>query len=234
MVDSQLNPKSIGEAVVGAILVTAAVLLSPVIRLWYYKWGATGVEVQWGLPGDYLVPHPKLTYTRAITIRASASRVWLLLTQIWYHGIGWQPCDLLRGQGAAADSRDVTSTERIVSELQNLKVGDKVDLPPQVGSYELAAVEPGRALVLLSRIDTKTGNRYEQADPVPEKYIESSWVWYLRRVDQQTTRLTVRTRLDYDPSLRSMLIWRGLGETIRLVIERSVLLAIKQRAEAAA
>jgi len=53
-------------------------------------------------------------------------RVWPLLTQIWYHGIVWQPYDFLEGRIGAAGSRNDPSTEEIVSEPQNLEAGDEV------------------------------------------------------------------------------------------------------------
>ena len=40
------------------------------------RWGATDREVEGVLPGDDLIADPGLNATRAITVRASADRIW--------------------------------------------------------------------------------------------------------------------------------------------------------------
>ena len=72
--------KDIGEGIVGAFLIGSA-LLTPFLRQWRNKWGATdaGVDASW--LGDDLVPHPKRQWTHAVTIRASAAEVWPWLAQ---------------------------------------------------------------------------------------------------------------------------------------------------------
>jgi hypothetical protein len=50
-----------------------------------------------------------------------------------------------------------------------------------------------------------------------------------RRVDN-TTRLIVRARLDYEPSLPAKMLW-GMVEPINFVMERKMLKGIKERAE---
>ena len=81
MADSKFKFKDIGERLAGAFLIAAA-LLTPFLRLWRTKWGATDAEVHRSLPGDDLIPHPKWRYTHAITIRASAAEVWPWLVQM--------------------------------------------------------------------------------------------------------------------------------------------------------
>lgn len=69
---------------------------------------------------------------------------------------------------------------------------------------------------------------------MPDAYLKSSWVWFLDEVDQKTTRLIVRTRYDYNPSLLNALMMRGLIGPGGSVMERKTLLGIQQRAETAA
>jgi hypothetical protein len=45
--------------------------------------------------------------------------------------------------------------------------------------------------------------------------------------------LIVRSRGDYPPTLASFLIWRVIAEPLHFVMERKMLLGIKQRAGAA-
>lgn len=70
----------IGEGVIGAFLIAIA-LLTPFLRPWRNKWGATDVEATRHLPGDDLVPGATTYTTRAITIYASADQVWPWLAQ---------------------------------------------------------------------------------------------------------------------------------------------------------
>ena len=81
MADSKFKFKDIVEGIAGAFLIAAA-LLTPFLRSWRTKRGATDAEVHRSLPGDDLVPHPKWGWTHAIAIRASAADVWPWLMQM--------------------------------------------------------------------------------------------------------------------------------------------------------
>jgi hypothetical protein len=52
-----------------------------VVRPWYLQWGATEEEAAMPLPGDELVPFPRVQSTRAVTIHAPAEVVWPWLVQ---------------------------------------------------------------------------------------------------------------------------------------------------------
>jgi hypothetical protein len=62
-----------GQAIVGAFVIAACIILRPLLRPWYSKWGATIDELTQSLPGDEYVPNSRSGYTQAINIRASAS-----------------------------------------------------------------------------------------------------------------------------------------------------------------
>jgi hypothetical protein len=66
------------KLILGAIAGTAAAAgYVLAVRPRILTWGATEDEVARSLPGDELVPHPKMEATHAITIRASATaRAW--------------------------------------------------------------------------------------------------------------------------------------------------------------
>lgn len=232
MADDKFDSRIIGAGIAGAAVLSAYLL---VIRPWLLRWGATDADVRRPLPGDDLVPHPKMESTHAITIRASAAEVWPWLVQIGYKRAGWYSYDsihrVLGVAGSVDDDRH--SANRIIPELQNLEIGDSVEVGPEMG-YAVAAIEPGRALVLQARIDMRTWRTFDLTDPTPDKYLNSSWVWFLDEVDERTTRLIVRIRQDYSPGLLNELVMRGVIEPGGFVMERKTLLGIKQRAEAAA
>jgi len=173
--------------------------------------------------------------THAITIRASAAEVWPWLVQIGYKRAGWYSYDflhrLMRVAGSVDDDR--RSAKRIIPELQRLEVGDSVEIAPGMG-FTVVAIEPGRALVLHVALDMRTWRPFDPAGTTPDAYLKGSWVWLLDEIDQRTTRLIVRTRYDYNPSLLNALMMRVLIGPGGSVMERKTLLGIQQRAEAAA
>lgn len=89
-------------------------------------------------------------------------------------------------------------------------------------------------LVLHIAVDMRTWRSFDPTGTMPDKYLNSSWAWFLDELDERTTRLIVRIRQDYNPSLLNALMIRGLIEPGGSVMERKTLLGIKQRAEAAA
>ena len=78
------------------------------------------------MPGDDLVPHPRLGYTRAITINVRVDAVWPWLAQIGQGRGGLYSFDGLENLVRC----DIHSRDRIVEEHQHLGVGDLVRMGP--------------------------------------------------------------------------------------------------------
>jgi hypothetical protein len=183
------------------------------LRPWHIRWGATHDEVGRSLPGDEIVPRPRKWSTRAITIEAPAEAVWPWIVQIGQSRGGLYSYDWLENLAGC----DIHSAKRVIPELQALRVGDTVRFGPQgYPAYEVAAIESGRALVL-------GGNDPEMGT--------HSWVFFLEPIDERATRLIVRSRDDYPPTLANVIIWRLITEPVHFMMERKMLLGIKQRAE---
>jgi hypothetical protein len=203
------------QAIVGALAVLGAVLSSPFLRRWYRRWGATSGEVTRRLPGDELVPRPRLITTRAITIHAPVQTVWSWLVQIGQGRGGFYSYQALETLAGCK----IDAVDRIVSALQVLQVGDLIQFGPAgYPRFTVSAVDRMRSLVLQSRDDEAT----------------TVWIFVLETLDSGDTRLIVRDRTDYVPTLRQFLVWRMLMEPIHFVMERKMLLGLKQRAEAGA
>ncbi len=217
---------------IGLAVGVVGIVYALVIRPWQLRRGATDAEVKRTLPGDDLVPDPKCGYTQAITIKASASEVWSWLVQIGYKRAGWYSHDFLHRLMGIAGSVDdkYHSAKRIIPELQNLKVGDVVEIAPGMG-YVVAEIIPEQALILQSRMDTSKWASLSCSDPLPEKYLNSSWVWILEKVDTKTTRFIVRVRSDTNPGLLSILSMGIPNELGSLVMQPETLRVLKQRAE---
>jgi hypothetical protein len=214
-----------GEGLVGAASIGVNLLLSPLLRSGRMRWGATEEEARRPLPGDEMSPHPKWVATRAVTIHAPADRVWKWLVQLGCKRGGWYSYDLL-------DNGGKPSVDRIEPALQNLKVGDTLPMTPDGKmAMPVREIDPGRALVLGGTIDSKTGKDGDINDPNLREYF--SWVisYALRPIDANTTRLISRNHADWNPSFANQVAFDFFVETFSFVMERKMMLGIKERAE---
>ena len=202
---------------IGGVLVLIVTVLGVIyvvaVRPWQLHRGATLEEVARPLPGDDRVPDPKFEYTQAITIEAPPEEVWPWLVQIGYHRAGWYSHDwihrLLGVAGSVDDPR--RSADRIVPELQDLAVGDLIEIAPEMG-FEVLELEPNRFLLTVTE--------------------DGSWVWVLDPIDADTTRLITRMRGTWPPGLGNALLFGIPNELGSLVMQPKTLRGIQQRAEA--
>jgi hypothetical protein len=231
MAKSAFSLKAIGEGMVAAVCMGFIIIFSPLLRPWYSRWNAGQEDIDRQLPGDNLVLHPRLSSTRAITIRAPAAVIWPWLVQIGYQRAGWYSYDFLEAAIGAADFIDGRSSYRIIPKFQHLQPGDRIYIHPKIPGFLVARVEPGRLLILHNIADTQNGKPFNPEKNHPRHYINNSWVFFFDTIDEKTTRLIVRSRLDYDGSLSNTFIWRALTDPISFVMERKMLLEIKWRAE---
>lgn len=197
----------------GAALAAAGALAAYVlgVRPWHIRWGATDEEVSERLPGDALVEHPSVEATHAITINAPVGEVWPWLVQIGQDRGGFYSYAWLENLVGCR----LHNADRIVPEFQQLSVGDTVRLHPQAPPLPVLICEPPRTLVLGNNMD-----------------YPGTWGFYLREVDERTTRLLIRGRGDWKPGLMSWLGAHVLFEPAHFVMERKMMLGIKRRAEA--
>jgi hypothetical protein len=195
------------------------------------RWGATDQEVHKPLPGDEIVPHPMLETTHAVTVQASAGEMWPWLVQMGVGRGGLYSYDWLQN---LADL-DVHSAEEIVPELQDLKVGDLVRLAPESmgaeAGWRVAAMEPGRTLVLHQPADPETGRPLDREDPNLGNYYGWNWTFVLGQAEGDRTRLIVRSRVDGAPRFPIKVLYVLLLEFPHFVMERGMLKGIKKRAE---
>jgi hypothetical protein len=210
------------DVVVGGSQVVTAGLASPALRRRYNRWGTDAAEVAARMPGDDLVPHPLLGYTRALTIDAPVAAVWPWLAQIGQGRGGLYSYDGLENLVGCR----IHSADRILPAHQHLAPGDLIRLgPPGYPCFRVVHVAAPAVLVLVG------------ADPRPphaaaEAGSGATWQWLLAPVDGgRKTRLLVRQRLTYPRRLA--LLWRVV-EPIGFVMERRMLHGIRRRAEAAA
>lgn len=199
----------------GATLSLAIVLAyANFILPWHLRWGAAQQELDSVMPGDYLVPRAKTASTRAILIRRPPQEIFPWLVQIGQNRGGFYSYEWLENLIGC----QIHNADRIHPEWQNLKVGDPIALHPRApDAYRVEAVEKDRYLLL-------------RAGP-GDKPALSTWLFYLLPVDQTSTRLIVRGRGTYAASPVSFFLWRALVEPAHFVMERRMLIGIRDRVE---
>jgi hypothetical protein len=181
----------------------------------HLRWGATEEERDEQLPGDDLIENVNLSATRAITIRASADEIWPWIAQLGQGRGGFYSYDFLENVVGG----DIHSAYRIISEWQDVGVGDEVRLAPEV-RLTVAFLERGRSLVLRGGVPIGA-----TAPPY-----DFTWAFVLRDELDETTRLLVRERYAYTRPWAPLLV--EPVEAISFVMTQKMLRGIKNRAEA--
>lgn len=202
---------------VGALMPWGWLLLRP----WMLYWGASSEEVSRALPGDGLIPNPVGGSTRAVTIDARPEDVWPWLVQLGYRRAGWYSYDVLEQAAGAGAFVEGHSAEHVLPQFQGLKVGDIIPMSRWTG-MQVAELVPARALVLRSVID-------EEAPA----WGLSSWAFVLEPTAEGKTRLLVRGRAGADPRRWAARVLGQLIEFPHFVMERKMMLGLKERAERA-
>lgn len=208
MKENKIGSKAVGAAVAVVAALSAYLF---VIRPWHLRWGATDEETRETLPGDELVPCPKGTATHAVTIEAPVEEVWPWIVQIGQDRGGFYSYTWLENLVGCR----MRNADRIMPEFQQLRVGDAVRLHPKVPPLPVLVCEPQKALVLGSNTDNP-----------------GTWGFYLKALDEDTTRLVVRGRGDWGSGVLGWLGNYVLFEPAHFIMERKMLLGIKGRAEA--
>ena len=188
----------------GSITITA-IGYQLLLRSLILNWGASDAEANARLPGDELLEKADGVATRAITINAPAAAVWP-----WIAQLGPSP----RGGAYTYDwienllGLDMHSTDQVLSEYQDPRVGDTLSYGPN--RMRLERVEPRH--VLVTRSD------------------DGNWVWsFVLNEKNGTTRLISRNRFRL-PTLTAKIGMLPM-EPASLVMERKMLRGVKQRAE---
>ena len=184
------------------------------MRFRYLRWGATDRELGDSLPGDDLIPSADMIATRAITIRAGADHVWPWIAQLGQGRGGFYSYDRLENLVGC----NIRSSDRILLEWQDIKVGDVIRLAPQVGLL-VAFVEQGRSLVLRGGIPM--GKRAAPYD--------FTWAFALREEPGETTRLLVRERYMYTRAWARLIV--EPTELLSFAMSQKMLRGIRDRAE---
>ena len=200
-----------GLAVAGTFALAAALGAAtyPRWRPWCLNWGATNAEAAGAMPGDELLPEPGLVSTRAIWVDALPSSIWPWLVQMGPGRGGAYTYDWIENVLGLG----MHSADEILPQYQDLKVGDAQQLGARGPLLRVAQLEPERFMVLRSD--------------------DGNWVWAFSLAPAAPgTRLISRNRIDTAGASRlSRTLSTYLMEPGSLIMERKMLLGIKQRSE---
>jgi len=199
------------KIIVGAALAAGggAVAYPLFFRRWCLTWGATAEEVSGKLPGDELLPEASVVSTRAVTIDAPPAAVWPWLVQMGSGRGGAYTYDWIENLLGL----HMHSARQILPQFQDLKVGDELPLGPDRPVMRVEVCHTERALAVRSA--------------------DGNWAWILAlAAENGRTRLISRNRIA-TPGARppGRLFNLLVMEPGSLIMERKMLLGIKQRVE---
>jgi hypothetical protein len=178
------------------------------LREWVLTWGATASEVERALPGDELLEAPDVLATRAVEIDAPPSAIWPWLVQMGPGRAGAYTYDWIENLFGLG----MHSADTIVPEWQQLEVGDVLRPPRGAPGMRVEILEPERVL----------SNRSEAGD----------WVWtFFLEPRNGSTRLISRNRIAMKGATAGQRLGMLVMEPGSLIMERKMLLGIKERAE---
>ena len=197
------------SAASAAVVGPAAYLLF--FRRWCLTWGARDNEVAGKLPGDELLPGADLVTTRAVTIDAPQETIWPWLAQMGSGRGGAYTYDWIQNLLGL----NMHSADTILPQYQGIKVGDELPMGPGRPVMTVEVADPPRTLAI--------------------RIADQNWVWIFALVPEGgSTRLISRNRIatsSLGPVARAF--YTVFMEPGSLIMERKMLLGIKQRAESA-
>jgi hypothetical protein len=165
------------------------------------SWGATTEDLERLMPGDAPYMTSPST-TRAITIHARPEDVWPWLVQIGYGRGGWYSYDWIDNDGKP-------SARTIDPALQDLDVGDRIEMVPGMGPIVMEIVR----------------NEYLLSGGPDDR-----WCLALYPAADGGVRLVSRWHQAWKRNLAT-LFWTMLSDPGSFVMERKMLLTLKERAE---
>jgi hypothetical protein len=197
---------TVAAAGLGAALAVTYPLL---LRGRCLHWGATPDEVTRAIPGDDLVADPDVVSTRAVTIDAPPEAIWPWLVQMGSGRAGAYTYDWIENLFGL----DMHSADEILPEFQDLKAGDVLPVGADGPSMIVEILKPDEVLCL-------------RAD-------NGEWVWtFALYPTGSSTRLVSRNVIATPGASRGRRLFTLLVlEPGSLVMERKMLLGIKERAE---
>jgi hypothetical protein len=205
--------------VLRSIWVTALAGLAAAIasRPVFLRWGTLAREAYIDLPGDVLPPGKGFQILHATNITATPDQVWPWLAQIGHDRGGFYSYSWLENLFGL----NIVNADRVVPAWQARAIGEVV---------------PATPANWLGLIDEPLGWRVTQFEPGRVLFLENWGAFALVKVGPNTTRLYIRTQGAAGGA--ASLWWSPVElfvfEPVHFVMQRKMMLGIKQRAEQSA
>ncbi|MBN1373349.1 MAG: hypothetical protein JW987_15540 [Anaerolineaceae bacterium] len=200
-----------GLACLLIVLVAGFVWVGAVIP----TWNATDEEIALALPGDEYIPQPQLDWNHGITIKAPAEEIYPWLIQMGDTRAAYYSYTFIENvfMMVGKSNDRYVNADHIHADWQNPPIGQ------------------GMIMDMFALQDYREGE-YVLAgatEALNEMGMNWTWLWYLRPVDQDTTRLIVRHRFIFPEDAPQGAIEAVLNAGY--VMERGMMLGIRNRAE---
>lgn len=195
----------LGRVAVGlGVVVVGVAVYEWVVKPWHMRWGTTDAEVGQSMAGDELILGAEQA-TRAITIEALPEEVWPWLVQLGYGKAGWYSYDWI-------DNDFQSSAAQIIPGYQDLAVGDKILMMPEMGFVVESIDEPKSIVSVLE---------------------DGSTTWCLALYsDGGASRLVSRWRPKFEKTPATFFMTM-LSEPGTFIMEQKMLRTIRDRVETA-
>ncbi len=230
-----MSPKSRMSNILKSLLILfiiacfQAIIYFSFLRPVILTWGATEDEIKAQLVGDSLAPWTSSTH--AIKINAPNSDVWKWLVQLGSDRGGFYSYTFLE----RLLGYESIGSDAIVPEFQEMKVGRivRASLPQSKTKSSIKgeeATDSGPSPVS-ARWMTLNSWPVVAVDPGNSFVLENWGAFVLRPIDSEHTRLIVRT---HGREIKGSLNWVNyyIFEPLHYIMERKMLIGIKDRAEA--
>jgi hypothetical protein len=188
----------VGLLIASAVVGTYLLVVGP----WQRRWGTTDFELHRSMPGDALLRPDAPSTTRAITIDASPKDVFPWLLQIGYGRGGWYSYDWIDNDGKP-------SVEHIDPALQQLAVGDRIEMLPGLGPV-VSEIASNHYIVSSGETD--------------------SWCLLVEPTTDRRTRLISRWKQDW-PKSAGTYVWIALSDPGAFLMEQRMLRRIRDLAQ---
>ena len=190
-----------------------------IIRPLLIYWGATTEVIYTTLPGDEYITSPEINTTKAIVIFSKPAEIWPWIVQMGQGRGGHYSYDWLENLFGF----QMNSVREILPEMQHLKAGDAVNF------------SAGRKMIVDQMVSEKylllLEHENKQKDPEKAMPPKASWLIYLQPLENGATHLVSHFRYAYRPGIINFLKMRLFIELAGFIMERRMLLGIKERAE---
>lgn len=174
------------------------------VRPAYFNWGATDDETQMKIPGDEFIHKEAIVSTRAIDIHADPEKIYAWIVQTGQNKGGFNSYTWLENL-LGANMKNAISLH---PEWQKPQPGDTVYFGEDQLYALVSTLKPG------------------------EYYSIGGWTFYLKKINDETTRLIVRyPSMDVRGNWFNSIYYYSFFEAIHFLMETRMMAGIKYNAE---